>query len=129
MIASQAIAVRVPRPAATRPSPPPRPLHRPAPVAAQLPNNRPALALAASLPLASLARLPGNKALLPAAVFTLKLLASALAGTTVTLLLLPDARKSAPPRQERFAFDVGQESIVYAHRRTQHLTRGEEAAD
>jgi hypothetical protein len=116
MIASRAIAVRVPHPAAAllappaRPSPPARQLHRPAPPPRQ--------SVYPSAP-------PRRSAwpLFPAAIFTLKLMAAALAGATVTLMLVPDARKPAAPR----AVDVAAspETTVQAQRRTGHLSRGQ----
>jgi hypothetical protein len=122
MIASRAIAVHAGHPAATRLSPPARPLYLPTPLPRQPIIRR----------VASRAQL---RVLLPSVIVALKLIAGALAGATITIVLWPDHhRGGGSPHaldQDRpvAAIDANAETVIYpnAQGRTQQATRSVES--
>ena len=154
MVASRASAVRLPlapslaSPASGggsgrgRSSPPVRPSHRPPPPlgARALPTFPRVKAPAASRPPRRTWTLQAWTrqiwTLVSVAIFALKLAAAALAGVTVTLVLVPDARKAVAPLAPRAPLAdprpqgaseerTGvQESVVHAQPRTQRFARG-----
>ena len=154
MVASRASAVRLPlapslaSPASGggsgrgRSSPPVRPSHRPPPPlgARALPTFPRVEAPAASRPPRRTWTLQAWTrqiwTLVSVAIFALKLAAAALAGVTVTLVLVPDARKAVAPLAPRAPLAdprpqgaseerTGvQESVVHAQPRTQRFARG-----
>lgn len=95
MIASQAMALRAARPTVPRMQQPLRPLHRPATTlyVPQTHRRQPTAPRAVAQP---------QLAWLPAGIFALKLVASAIAGATITLALWPaDNKPVAPQLTER----------------------------
>src|SRR5262245_52575143 len=124
MGATHAIAVRVAPAPAVRLAPLARPSYRTAAPPRQAVRPLPTF-LRVQAPQAGWARWQAWP-LIPAANFALKLVAAALAGATVTLVLVPDARKAAAPAAPRavISAEAPHESTVYAQPRTQRLARG-----